>query len=70
MDKIGVRAAKEIYNRQDSEHKLDDLLAEVGMARPTLWYYYNDKTDPSAYRLREMALAGYDIHYILTGERK
>lgn len=70
MDKIGFRAAKEIYNRQDSEHDLLTVLNEINLRRESLWSWHKGKADPSAYRLREMALAGYDINYILTGERK
>jgi hypothetical protein len=70
MDKIGIRAAKEILNRQDSEHDLNDILDEINISRPTLWCYRHGKADPSAYRLRLMTLAGYDVIYILTGERK
>lgn len=70
MNNIGIRAAKEIFNRQDSEHALKDLLDEVQITRTQLWYYNTGRTDPSAYRLRLMALAGYDVNYILTGERK
>ena len=70
MNNIGIRAAKEIYNRQDSEHDLKGLLNEIGLRRESLWAWGNGKADPCAYRLRVMALAGYDIHYILTGERK
>lgn len=70
MNNIGIRAAKEIFNRQDSEHSLNDVLKEVGLSRQGIWAWYNGKADPAAYRLRTMALAGYDIYYILTGERK
>lgn len=70
MDKIGIRAAREIVNRQDSDHALSDILDEIQINRQRLWYYQKDKADPSAYTLRAMALAGYDIYYILTGERK
>jgi hypothetical protein len=70
MDKIGIRTATEIYKRQDSEHSLNDVLDEIGMNKVSLWYYQTGKTVPSGLRLRDMALAGYDVHYILTGERK
>lgn len=70
MSEIGIRAAKAIFNRQDSEHNLNEILEEIEINRQRLWYYRKDKADPSAYTLRAMALAGYDVHYILTGERK
>ena len=67
---IGARAAKAIYNRQDSEHDLDDVLYELELTRASLWQYTHGKHAPSGLILRRMALAGYDIYYILTGERK
>lgn len=70
MKNIGIRAAKEIYNRQDSEHDLDDVLYEIELTRASLWQYTKGKYVPSGQVLRRMALAGYDTHYILTGERK
>ncbi len=70
MDSIGIRAAKEIYNRQDSERNLDDVLDEIEMNKVSLWGYKNRRALPSAQTLRKMAFAGYDVIYILTGERK
>lgn len=70
MKEIGVRAAKEIYNRIDSEHDLSDLLDEIELTRASLHQWFNKKHIPGGKVLRRMDLAGYDIHYILTGERK
>jgi hypothetical protein len=70
MKEIGVRAAKEIYNRQDCEHGIDDLLDEIELTKTSLWQYRTGKYTPSGVILRRMALAGYDVIYILTGERK
>ncbi len=70
MKNIGIRAAKEIYNRQDSEHNMDDLLNEIELTRVSLWQYSKGKNVPSGQVLQRMALAGYDVIYILTGERK
>ena len=70
MNEIGLRAAKEIYNRQDFEHKIDDILDEIELTRTSLWQYKTGKYVPSGVILRRMALAGYDVNYILTGERK
>ena len=69
MKGIGIRAAKEIYNRQDSDHSIDDVLDEVDLTRTSLWQYKTGKYVPSGVVLRRMALAGYDVLYILTGER-
>lgn len=70
MNEIGLRAAKEIYSRQDFEHKIDDILDEIELTRTSLWQYKTGKYTPSGVILRRMALAGYDVIYILTGERK
>lgn len=70
MENIGVRAAKEILNRLDSEHELYDLLDEIEMTRASLYQWQKKKHVPGGKVLRRMDLAGYDIHYILTGERK
>jgi hypothetical protein len=70
MKEIGFRAAKEIYNRQDSERGIDELLDEIELTRTSLWQYKSGKYVPSGVVLRRMALAGYDVIYILTGERK
>ena len=70
MNEIGLRAAKEIYNRQDFDHGIDDLLDEIELTRTSLWQYKTGKYVPSGVVLHRMALAGYDVNYILTGERK
>lgn len=70
MKDIGPRVAMAIYNRQDSEHNLDDVLFEIDLTRVSLNNYKNRKSIPSGAVLRRMALAGYDVHYLLTGERK
>jgi hypothetical protein len=70
MNEIGPRIAMAIYNRQDSEHNLDDVLFEIDLTRVSLNNYKNRKSIPSGAVLRRMALAGYDVHYLLTGERK
>lgn len=70
MKEIGLRAAKEIYNRQDFYHSIEDVLDEIELTRTSLCQYKNCKCSPSGVVLRRMALAGYDVNYILTGERK
>jgi hypothetical protein len=70
LDNIGVRAAKEICNRIDSEHELYDLLGEIELTRASLFQWQKKKHVPGGKALRRMAFAGYDINYILTGERK
>lgn len=70
MENIGVRAAKEVYNRIDSKHSINDVLAEIDTTIASVWQWRNRKHVPGGKMLRKMDLAGYDIHYILTGERK
>lgn len=70
MKEIGPRVAKEIRNRQDADHNLDDVLDEIDITRQSLHHYKKRKSIPSGAVLRKMALAGYDVHYLLTGERK
>jgi hypothetical protein len=70
MENIGVRAAKEVYNRIDAEHSINDVLSEIDITIASAWQWRNKKHVPGGKALRRMALAGYDINYILTGERK
>jgi hypothetical protein len=69
MENIGVRAAKEVYKRIDSEHSIDDLADEIDCSSALFWYWRRRKHIPSGKILRNMALAGYDVYYILTGEK-
>jgi hypothetical protein len=70
MQDIGVRAAKEVYNRIDSEHDIHDVLLEIDVTLTAVWQWRKRRHVPGGKVLRKMALAGYDVHYILTGERK
>jgi hypothetical protein len=70
MNEIGVRAAKEVYSRVNSEHDINEVLDEAGLVLAQVWQWKQKKHIPGGKSLRKMALAGYDIHYILTGERK
>lgn len=70
MKDIGTRAAKEIMNRVSSERSLTEVLEEIEMTRAHLCQWTNYHHTPGGKVLRRIALAGYDIHYILTGERK
>ena len=69
MKEIGVRAMKAIYNRISSEKSLEDLLFDLELNRATLWQWEKNNHTPNGHTLRKMALAGYDVVYILTGER-
>ena len=70
MNNIGIRACREIYSRMDFDHDLDDICFEIELSRASLYQYRKGKIVPSAKVLQRMALAGYDVIYILTGERK
>ena len=68
MDKIGLRAVEAIEEmaqkngvRASKEYRKLDISANVWHS----WKFLNFQ--PSAYFLRQMALAGYDVIYILTG---
>jgi transcriptional regulator with XRE-family HTH domain len=71
MGEIGRRAAAEIRR---TAHELNSTyifaLNIIDVSAPMLWDWEHDKTEPSRNTLQRMAFAGYDIHYILTGERK
>lgn len=69
METIGERAAQAIkrrvrYGRIKPE--CDRINIPVGV----VYDWANGVTNPSAYYLQQMALAGYDVHYILTGVKK
>ena len=71
MSGIGVRAANAIRemaaeNETSMTFELDCL--KLNWAK--FYHYEHGKFDPCAAVLSNMARNGYDIHYILTGERK
>lgn len=67
---IGERAVEAIRARVKPGQTLKEELDRLDMTYETLkrWTCYN--MNPSAYFLQQMVLNGYDIYYILTGERK
>ena len=71
MDKIGIRAAHAIKTRaRKNKSKLGVELRELHMSHAVLHKWGKGETDPSAFFLARMALAGYDVLWILTGEVK
>lgn len=70
METIGNRAYNEIVKRSGEKGipKYKESL-EMGITS-TLLAKWRDGYNPSAYYLQQMALAGYDVIYILTGERR
>ena len=69
-DSISERAALEIIRRSRSEKKsLRYELDKIQVSERLCYRWLSVPGCPSSYFLREMALAGYDIDYILTGVR-
>lgn len=66
-DKVAAsRIAKERARRAWSQQRLADAL---GVDRKTIGRWESGDTSPEAAQLQGLALAGWDVHYILTGER-
>ena len=68
MDKINRRAVDAIEERaQRNGVRVSKEYRKLDMS-PNVWHSWKYlKYAPSAYFLRQMALAGYDVLYILTG---
>lgn len=65
---IGQRAAKAIRQRaKETGNTLEVEFLKVGVSRQVVNRWENTNLNPSAYYLQQMALAGYDINWILTG---
>lgn len=68
---IGQRAAEEIKKRvSENGHSFLRERALLDLEESTYNGWEKGKYNPAAYYLQQMALNGYDVHYILTGERK
>lgn len=69
MENIGKRAAKAIRERQKQNGtKLNEELIKVDLSRKVMNDWELRGRNPSAYFLQQMALAGYDVMWILTGQ--
>ena len=67
---IGQRAARMIRETAQIEGiKVSEELKMLGATRKTFGDWESRGLDPSAYWLQQLALAGYDVFWILTGER-
>lgn len=69
MENIGKRAAKAIRERAKRNGiKLEEESMKLYVSRKVMndWEIHN--RNPSAYFLQQMALAGYDVYWILTGQ--
>ncbi len=67
---IGQRAAEAIKGRSErTGMSLAQTCAQCGCNYVNLQYWRSGEGDPGAYFLAGMYKAGYDIGYILTGEK-
>ena len=68
--KIGRRAAEELLRIASEEDiTLTEAYAEIETASSCFWRWQHGQSAPSAPTLARMARFGYDVLYILTGER-
>ncbi len=69
MDTIGERAAKAI-KRRVRWGEIGTELKKLDIQTSTFNSWMIGRTNPSAYYLKQMALAGYDVYWILTGKEE
>lgn len=70
METIGNRAFKELKNRaRENGISVTNEALKLGITGHSLADWKHGKGNPSAYYLQQMALAGYDVVYILSGQR-
>lgn len=77
METIGQRAAKAIRHRAMYEHSgrdrvitLKNELDRLNIPHDNYYDWKRGRSNPSAHYLGKMALAGYDVFWILTGKEK
>ena len=69
MEKIGKRAATAIMERAARNGTTKSQEQEIlNLTRKTFRLWRMGENAPSAYFLQQMALAGYDVFWILTGQ--
>lgn len=67
---IGERAAYAVrVMAKQRNTTIDEECWRIGTTRKTLRDWQKRNLNPSAYFLQQMALAEYDIYWILTGEK-
>lgn len=70
LDTIGKRAAFAIDQRKVHKRiKKRDVYAEIDATYITVSNWRCGNTDPKGYHLQQMAFAGYDVMWILTGRK-
>ena len=68
---IGQRASRLIDGRSwDTKLPVTTLMQNLGTSRQVYYNWRNAKEEPSAGLLAKMALAGYDVLWVLTGMEK
>ena len=71
MGEIAKRAAAEIRRTaQENDLSYQAEFDIVGVSRNCLYEWEHSYSEPTAKKLAGLALAGYDIYYILTGQRR
>ena len=71
MENIGKRAAMAIRERaKQNGTKIGAESLKVDVSRKTMNDWEKRNMNPSAYFLQQMAFAGYDVVWILTGEER
>ena len=69
MKRIGERAAEAVRIRcVQNRTILGAELGKLGVSRTVFHNWEKAVFEPNAYYLQQMALAGYDVTYILTGK--
>ena len=66
---IGQRAAQAI-KQAVNYGKVAPELKRLGITSTNYCRWRDGKADPQAYWLQQLAFAGYDTHWILTGQRQ
>lgn len=68
---IGQRAARAIRERAAATGKsAASIIEAMGANRKTLGDWERRGGNPQAYWLQQLALDGYDVHWILTGQEQ
>lgn len=71
MGEIGKRAAEAIRRTaKENETTIQFELDCIDVSREMLYSWERSKYEPTGKKLQGLALAGYDVHYILTGKER
>lgn len=66
--KIGVRAAREVFDRSGNKG-VCRIMRDLGICEHN-YYKWRNGVAPSPDSLQRLALAGYDVEYILIGRKE